>query len=190
MKPHEGWGTQAVVRVKGWATRQISGRELCIVSPGFPGHPFWVKRGDKSDGEWMPAGQMRVGDLVETIQGDWKRIVTIARETGQQTVYNFTVDKDHVYFIGDTGFLVHNENCGCRPTYLYAMNGGDGGFLKWGISYNPARRYSKRFLNSFGGSLDVLMSGSRRDMLDMERTLTERYPGPLNKEPWAGCNIP
>jgi hypothetical protein len=70
------------------------------------------------------------------------------------------------------------------------MNGGDGGFLKWGISYNPARRYTQRFLNSFGGSLDVLMSGSRQDMLDMERTLAERYPGPLNKEPWAGCNIP
>jgi hypothetical protein len=26
-------------------------------------------------------------------------------------------------------------------------------------------------------------------MLDMERFLTERYPGPLNKEPWAGCMI-
>ena len=30
-------------------------------------------------------------------------------------VYNFTVAKDHDYFVGETGFLVHNAgSCGCK----------------------------------------------------------------------------
>lgn len=34
---------------------------------------------------------------------------------GQETVYNFTVAKDHDYFVGETGFLVHNAPpCGCK----------------------------------------------------------------------------
>ena len=164
--------------------------ETALLRPSLE-HPFWVKRGAAEPGHWIEAANLVAGELLETIGGKWLKIISVTPVEGQETVYNFTVDKNHDYFVGETGFLVHNAGgCGCRPTYLYAMNGGDGGFLKWGISYNPARRYTQRFLNSFGGSLDVLMSGSRQDMLDMERTLAERYPGPLNKEPWAGCNIP
>jgi hypothetical protein len=35
--------------------------------------------------------------------------------SGQETVYNFTVAKNHDYFVGETGFLVHNAGgCGCK----------------------------------------------------------------------------
>jgi hypothetical protein len=74
-------------------------------------HPFWVKRGDAVDGSWMEAGNMRVGDLLQTIQGNWRRVVSITPVEGQETVYNFTVANDHDYFVGQTGFLVHNESC-------------------------------------------------------------------------------
>jgi len=77
------------------------------------GHPFWVKRGDAVDGVWMEAGTMRVGDLLQTMQGDWRRVVSITPVDGQETVYNFTVDKDHDYFVGETGFLVHNAGIDC-----------------------------------------------------------------------------
>jgi hypothetical protein len=77
------------------------------------GHPFWVKRGDAVDGVWMEAGTMRVGDLLQNMQGDWRRVVSITPVEGQETVYNFTVAKDHDYFVGETGFLVHNQNCPC-----------------------------------------------------------------------------
>ena len=81
------------------------------------GHPFWVKRGDAVDGVWMEAGTMRVGDLLQTTQGDWRRVVSITPLEGQETVYNFTVAKDHDYFVGETGFLVHNIDCGCNPIF-------------------------------------------------------------------------
>ena len=57
----------------------------------------------------MPAGEMRVGDRVQSLHGVWRRVVSITPLPGQETVYNFTVDKDHNYFVGDTGFLVHNQ---------------------------------------------------------------------------------
>jgi len=76
-------------------------------------HPFWVKRGD-SEPDWIPADHMRIGDLVQSLQGAWRRVVSITPVEGQETVYNFTVANDHDYFVGETGFLVHNKNCGCK----------------------------------------------------------------------------
>jgi len=76
------------------------------------GHPFWVKRGE-AQGAWIPAGEMRVGDRLQTIGGQWRMITAINPVAGDQTVYNFTVANDHDYFVGETGFLVHNANCPC-----------------------------------------------------------------------------
>jgi hypothetical protein len=78
-------------------------------------HPFWVKRGE-AQAAWIESGSMRVGDQLQTLQGNWRRVVAITPLPGQETVYNFTVDKDHDYFVGETGFLVHNAGgCGCNP---------------------------------------------------------------------------
>jgi len=79
------------------------------------GHPFWAKRGD-AEAEWTPAGEMRVGDRLITIGAEWRMITGTTPLPGEQTVYNFTVAKDHDYFVGETGFLVHNAgNCDCIP---------------------------------------------------------------------------
>lgn len=78
------------------------------------GHPFWVKRGDAQEGVWMPSGQMQVGDRLLTLGGQWRRVTSITPVEQPETVYNFTVAKDHDYFVGQTGLLVHNAGpCGC-----------------------------------------------------------------------------
>ena len=78
-------------------------------------HPFWVKRGEIPGGRWIEAGNLRVGDLLQTVLGTWRRVVAITPLPGQETVYNFTVDQNHDYFVGETGFLVHNAGgCGCK----------------------------------------------------------------------------
>ena len=57
---------------------------------------------------------MQIGDLVQSLQGNWRRVVAITPVANQETVYNFTVDQNHDYFVGETGFLVHNAgDCGC-----------------------------------------------------------------------------
>jgi RHS repeat-associated protein len=77
-------------------------------------HPFWVERGDRP-AVWLQAGDIVVGDRVEDKDGDWHTVTAVVAEAASATVYNFTVDKDHDYFVGDEGFLVHNApgDCGC-----------------------------------------------------------------------------
>jgi hypothetical protein len=73
-------------------------------------HPFWVKRGDAKDGahdgNWLEAAKMQPGDLLLTVQGRWVKVLSIT-PLGEQTVYNFTVDEDHDYYVGTSGLLVH-----------------------------------------------------------------------------------
>jgi hypothetical protein len=54
-----------------------------------------------------------------------------------------------------------------------------------GISRNPGNRYTRGFMQD--KSMEIMQSGSRREMLNLERFIVERDPGPLNREPWAGA---
>ena len=77
-------------------------------------HPFWTQRGDES-AHWINSAQLRIGDRLLSIDGKWRAITAITSIAGEETVYNFTVDKDHDYFVGETGFLVHNgDPCPCK----------------------------------------------------------------------------
>jgi len=76
-------------------------------------HPFRARHANDPVDTWVDSGKLSVGDLLETEDGSWRRITAINSLPGEQTVYNFTVAKDHDYFVGETGFLVHNQNCGC-----------------------------------------------------------------------------
>jgi hypothetical protein len=126
------------------------------------------------------------------------------------TVYNLTIADLHTYYIqADNGaaVLVHNAKGpgGCAPsapspgskkvhgnsansprtTYLYRLTErGTGQYIKTGVSSAPRRRYTKTFMRY--KELNTLTSGSRREMLNLERYIVERDPGPLNFEPWAG----
>jgi hypothetical protein len=73
------------------------------------------------------------------MQGAWRRVVSITPLEGQETVYNFTVAKDHDYFVGETGFLVHNEegcNCLFRGDDELPEKVFEEGFKPWGTSDN------------------------------------------------------
>jgi hypothetical protein len=78
----------------------------------------------------------------------------------------------------------HGNTVGNQPAELYALIDSNGRFLKWGVSQNPNTRYSKSELN--GGRVVVVGSGTRDEMIALERALTESMPGPANNEPWAG----
>ena len=71
---------------------------------------------------------------------------------------------------------------------LYGRFDADGKFLKWGISQDPNTRYTWKDLD--GGEVRSYRSGSRTDILIRERKLVERFPGPMNKESWAGSKAP
>jgi RHS repeat-associated protein len=59
-------------------------------------------------------------------------------------------------------------------TYLYQKVGAEGEHLKFGITKNPATRYTQEELG--GGQLRILTEGPRKDMLQLERNLHETLP--------------
>ena len=69
-------------------------------------HPFY----SPMYSGWMQAGELKVGDTVLTIDNQVKFIEEITLITHQNpiTVYNFTVENDHTYFVGEGSVLVHN----------------------------------------------------------------------------------
>ncbi|MEV6598723.1 RHS repeat-associated core domain-containing protein [Actinoplanes sp. NPDC051346] len=73
------------------------------------------------------------------------------------------------------------------PTVLYQLTDKvSGAHLKWGITSNPNpfARYTKAEMA--GKDMTIIANGTRADMAAHERFLTERWPGPLNHEKWAG----
>lgn len=83
-----------------------------------------------------------------------------------------------------TSRLHGNTRTSATEATLYAKFDRNGNFEKWGISKDPDSRYT--LSEMAGGWLKPLRTGPRDLMLDKERRLTERFPGPKNKEPWAG----
>jgi hypothetical protein len=68
-----------------------------------------------------------------------------------------------------------------RLTYLYQKVGSTGEHLKFGVTVNPLTRYSQEQLA--GGQLRILTSGTRQDMLQLERNLHETLPiGPEERQ--------
>jgi RHS repeat-associated protein len=84
------------------------------------------------------------------------------------------------------GAAIHGNSASSPAvTYLYRLYHEDGTYLKTGVSKNPFNRYSRSFMED--KSMEVLQSGNRREMLNLERFIVERDPGPLNLERWAGA---
>jgi PKD repeat protein len=63
-------------------------------------HPFY------SDGNWIEAGNLSVGDKILHVDGLEHTIETIELSDESATVYNFEVEGTHNYFA--EGYLVHN----------------------------------------------------------------------------------
>jgi RHS repeat-associated protein len=78
-----------------------------------------------------------------------------------------------------------NSAASTVTSYLYRLtSSATGNLLKWGISKNPFGRYTRGFM--LDKDMQIMTSGSRREMLNLERWTVEHDPGPLNREPWAG----
>jgi YD repeat-containing protein len=66
-------------------------------------HPFHVAgRG------WVHTENLSVGDQVLLIDGARATVSEVVEDETTSTVYNFTVDVDHTYFVGNVGLWVHN----------------------------------------------------------------------------------
>jgi hypothetical protein len=70
-------------------------------------HPFWLQGKG-----WTPASQLKAGDVLARADGDIQ-IHRMRLVQGPASVYNFTVEKTHTYFVGPNKLWVHNANIVC-----------------------------------------------------------------------------
>ncbi len=102
-------GTSSVVNSKVTETFVHSDRYYMIINGTIKTtsvHPFY------SDGNWVEAGDLSIGDKILHVDGLEHTIETIELSNESVTVYNFEVDGIHNYFA--EGYLVHNK----RPDFL------------------------------------------------------------------------
>ncbi|MDF3819597.1 polymorphic toxin-type HINT domain-containing protein [Leptospira sp. 96542] len=78
-------------------------------------HPFRVKKhGLHSEAfsientEWIEAKDLVSGDVALGADGRELVITDITIDERAETVYNFEVENNHTYFVGENGVLVHN----------------------------------------------------------------------------------
>jgi len=77
-----------------------------------PDHPIW----SVTRGEFLPAGELRPGELVQALRGP-AQVLSIVPRPGRHTVYNLEVHGEHVYRVGNSGVLVHNNPCKANPRW-------------------------------------------------------------------------
>ncbi len=67
-------------------------------------HLYWsVTRND-----YIPAGELEIGEEVDTIHGTTK-VTSIVPRAGPEPVYNLEIHREHVYRVGELGTLVQVE---------------------------------------------------------------------------------
>ncbi|WP_201511870.1 hypothetical protein [Psychrobacter alimentarius] len=82
----------------------------------------------------------------------------------------------------------HGNTLGNQPTEIYQKYDAEGNYLKTGISQNANTRYTDAEID--GGRIRVIGERPRNKAVQIERNITERNPGPDNKESWAGKRDP
>ena len=92
---------------------EVNGEEIITT----PDHPFYVPQKG-----WTEAIQLRAGDRLQLLNGEYVIIEQIQHEILESpvTVYNFEVEYFHTYYVTGSAILVHND-CGYTPP-----NGGGG----------------------------------------------------------------
>ena len=96
-------GTSSVVDSKVTKTYVHTDRYYMILNGNIKTtsvHPFYT------DGKWVEAGDLSIGDKILHVDGLEHTIKTIELSNELTTVYNFEVEGYHNYFA--EGYLVHN----------------------------------------------------------------------------------
>ena len=100
--------TNVSVRADIW-TRKLSFDNGAVLETTDE-HPLYA------DGRgFVKAKEVGIGNSIVTRAGPSAKVVVVEADVKQATVYNFTVDDFHTYFVGDSALWVHNVDCKTYP---------------------------------------------------------------------------
>ena len=69
-------------------------------------HPLYVEGSG-----FVKAKEVGIGSSIVTRAGPGAKVVGVQADVRRATVYNFTVDEFHTYFVGELALWVHNADC-------------------------------------------------------------------------------
>ena len=72
-------------------------------------HPFWSVDREA----WVSAIDLEIGERLKTLAGT-TGVESRTKRQEPETVYNIEVEGDHVYRVGESGVLVHNNSPSCQ----------------------------------------------------------------------------
>lgn len=130
-------------------------------------HPF--RSADRKD--WIAAGELKVGERVETRTGTTK-VISIKKRPGQVPVYNLEVHKQHTYFVGKSGAWVHNS---CL------ISGQNVGETVTNLPYKPVQGWvSKAHVDEYVRRLKTDAASVWNDLNPREKIIVDQYGNLLN----------
>ena len=130
-------------------------------------HPVWSV--DRE--EWVPAGELEPGELVDTLAGP-VAVHSVDRLESPLDVYNIEVHGEHVFRVTADGVLVHNAGPGCHHFAMRAWGSNvpyGSRYLGWldEIQHTSIHRGWSDFLKAKTGHYFNSMSGAEwQTMLD------------------------
>ena len=85
----------------------------------------------------MVASKLVPGEIVDQLDGEGERVVSVERERDLQDTYNFEVAEAHTYFVGQSRAWVHNQsycnsNVPLTKDYFESVYGGAGNVQQGG----------------------------------------------------------
>ncbi|CAN5300809.1 hypothetical protein BH10ACI1_BH10ACI1_29730 [soil metagenome] len=149
----------------------------------------------EADGDWVLSKSLQVGDLLKSRTGEWNPILSIEKVTETQTTYNFEVEKNHDYFVGENGWLVHNQSFGNArfaapaegPAIATSRIELEASFKNAGLNFTRSTQTAENgliFADARNGNLFRVMEG-----ISFHPRLITSASGGNPIAPWGG-NIP
>ncbi len=155
-------------------------------------HPFWIKNQG-----WIPAGSLKEGDIVKLQSGEYVSIeeykVVILDES--IPVYNFHVEDNECYYVSKQKVLVHNNNpCAqsnhgnslstTKKTDLYVLRDRTTRQIKKiGETTRGTKRYTKKYYEKNNLYMDIIDSGTKKQMHFQQHRFLKRYLKKTGKKP-------
>jgi DNA/RNA non-specific endonuclease/Pretoxin HINT domain len=141
-------------------------------------HPFALL-GDQGAILWTAAQDLLPGDTILTKDGSPATVAAIEPRAGLTTVYNFAVDQDHTYFIGDAGLWVHN---------VYGESGSQNrGRIEARVSDDGIRQASHEEREAMDDAFDYEMPGPpslNNNIVSRVWSLRDRMPLGMPTRDW------
>jgi hypothetical protein len=83
-------------------------------------HPFWLKGKG-----WTETDLLKPNDQIAAKDGQWLNVTSLQQKQEKSTAYNFEVDTDHTYFVGNSQALVHNDCTDVARDLQKKLGGGE-----------------------------------------------------------------